>query len=91
MPIAHRDFIPEMLDAGGLFRAPDFEPFERTLRRANEWIDNNHIALVNVETVVLPNVFSPGEEGTKDPALHTSGEMASRWHQFIRIWYRNAQ
>ena len=51
-------------------------------------IDRSVVDVVNVETVVLPNIWSQYEEGTTDPALHTSGDMASQWNQFIRVWYR---
>ena len=91
MPISYRDFVPEMLNAGGFLRAAEYEPLERALRRANEWIERAGVEVLNVETVVLPNLDSPYEDGSEDPELHTSGDMASSWHQFIRIWYRNAQ
>lgn len=40
---------------------------------------------VNVETAVLPDMHR--EDGSADAALTTSGEMNSRWHQFVRVWY----
>ena len=49
------------------------------------------IVRVTLETVVLPNIWHPYEEGTSDPSLRASGEMSSTWHQFLRCWYRTAQ
>ena len=49
----------------------------------------SHPDVLNVETVVLPNIWSPYEEGSADVALGTSGEMPSHWHQFIRCWYED--
>jgi len=62
---------------------------EAALVAANAWIKESHITIVNVETVVLPNIWSRYEEGTTDVALGTSGEMPSHWHQFVRVWYQS--
>jgi hypothetical protein len=45
---------------------------------------------VTLETVVLPNIWHPYEEGSSDPSLRASGEMSTSWHQFLRCWYRTA-
>lgn len=85
--IRYRDFVPRMLEAPGLFRSGDYESFSVALEAMNEWIRDEKVRLVNVETVVLPNIWSRWEEGSGDVALGTSGEMPSHWHQFIRCWY----
>ena len=61
---------------------------EAALAAANTWINECDIKIVNIETVVLPNIWSRYEEGTADVALGTSGEMPSHWHQFVRVWYQ---
>lgn len=86
--IQFRDFVPEMLAAPGLFKAGEYESFEGALTAANSWIKEYDIKIINVETVVLPNIWSRYEEGTTDVALGTSGEMPSHWHQFVRVWYQ---
>jgi len=85
--IRHQDFVPQMTSQGSLFKPAEFESFEEALVEANQWIKENEINVVNVETVVLPNIWNRWEEGTKDPALGT-GESPVHWHQFIRVWYR---
>ena len=85
--IRFKDFVPQMLDAPRLFRAGEYESFEAALEAANQWIKEYNVQIVNVETVVLPNIWSKWEQGTTDVALGTSGEMPSHWHQFIRCWY----
>jgi len=85
--LRHQDFVPRMLTPQALFQPATFEPFEEALTEANLWIKENQIHVVNVETVVLPNIWNRWEEGTKDPALGT-GESPVHWHQFIRVWYR---
>jgi superfamily I DNA/RNA helicase len=86
--IQFRDFVPEMLAAPALFKAGEYESMEAALAAANAWIKESDIQIVNIETVVLPNIWSRYEEGTTDVALGTSGEMPSHWHQFVRVWYR---
>jgi hypothetical protein len=81
--IAHKDFTPEVTRDG--FFSRDMEPLSDCLRRANDWIADANPRIVNVETVVLPNMHA--EEGSEDPDISTSGEMHSSWHQFIRVWY----
>jgi len=81
--IAYRDFAPEITRNGFFVR--DMESFSNCLKRANEWISSADPRILNIETVVLPNMWN--EEGSEDTDLRTSGDMGSSWHQFIRIWY----
>ncbi|GHB98522.1 hypothetical protein [Cerasicoccus arenae] len=86
--IRYQDFAPEKTAAGGFFKMPTFESLDECVAQANRWIEDNQLELINVETVVLPNMHISGEEGTSDVSLHTSGDMMSNWHQFVRVWYR---
>ena len=88
--ILFRDFVPEFKDKGGFFRKPVLEQLSESLQEANGWIAKHAIDVINIETVVLPNIHSPDEEGTSDVRLRTSGEVSAYWHQFIRVWYRSA-
>lgn len=84
MSIASRDFLPEITKPG--FFSDTFESFQDSLCRANQWIAAESPTIINVETVVLPNVHS--EDGSEDINIRTSGEMSSSWHQFVRVWYK---
>ena len=86
--IDFEDFFPAITQHAGFLRAQEYEPLRAALGRANEWIAQQGVEVVNVETVVLPEMHDRLEEGTQDPSLRTSGEMSSEWHQFIRVWYR---
>lgn len=86
--IKFQDFVPEIKDEGGFFKSATFEQLSEPLGRANEWIANNDVEVINVETVTLPNIFNPGEEGSTDTNLRSSGEFGTYWHQFIRVWYQ---
>ncbi len=83
MAVAFKDFAPKITRSGIFSR--DMEPLTDCLRRANDWIGVDNPRIINVETVVLPNMHC--EEGSEDPDISTSGEMHSSWHQFIRVWY----
>jgi hypothetical protein len=84
MSVAFRDFTPDVTKK--TFFTTTFEPFEDCLVRVNEWINAENPDVINIETVVLPNLWD--EEGSGDPEIYTSGNSASSWHQFVRVWYR---
>ena len=84
--IQFHDFVPEMLSPPGFLKVATNEPLQLALDRANAWIKENGVRVINIETVVLPNIWSRWEEGSRDPALGT-GESPSQWHQVVRIWY----
>jgi hypothetical protein len=83
--LAFEDFYPQQTERPGLFTGGKFESFEGAVRAANEWVDKSGIHLLNVETVVLPNMWRSGEEGTVDAQLPTHG--LAQWYQFVRVWY----
>jgi hypothetical protein len=85
--LCHQDFVPKMTKPAAFLSFAEHESFDAALAAANQWIKDNHIRVINVETVVLPNIFSRYEEGSGDTSLGTSGESPSFWHQFIRVWY----
>ena len=86
--IAFIDFVPEVKQEARLFRAATMESLQSSLERANKWIVENNIQVLNVETVLMPNIHNRHEEGSQDTNLATPGELYSHWYQFIRVWYR---
>jgi len=84
--IRFEDFAPRMTKSGLFSR--EFEDFDAALAGVNEWIDQDGIDVVNIETVVLPQIWSKGEDGTTDVDLRVNGEWTTTWHQFIRVWYK---
>ena len=85
--LKYRDFVPRQLKAPGVFDQGEHESFDHAVVAANDWISNNSIQLVSLETVVLPNIWSRWEDGSADASIGT-GDSPSRWHQFLRCWYR---
>ena len=57
----------------------------------NEWVEANDIEVVNVETLLLPNIHQNNEEGppTRYTARLTLGKSPSIWFQVLRVWYRD--
>lgn len=78
-----KDFAPKMLESR-LVGPTIFESFEEAVEAATRWVVEHEINVVNIETVVLPNIYR--EDGTTDPELTT--EATADWYQFVRVWYR---
>ena len=86
--IKNKDFTPQITKKGGFFRATEMEGFKDVVTQMNEWVSENNPDIISIETVVLPNIHDPEEEGSEDTMLGSDGQNASIWYQFIRIWYR---
>jgi hypothetical protein len=87
--LQYRDFVPKQIEAPGFLTPGVHESFEAAVAACNEWLANEEIQLISLETVVLPNIWSRWEEGSVDASIGTSGDAPSRWHQFLRCWYRD--
>jgi len=85
--LRYRDFVPRLTKPAAFLSPAEYESFDAALAAANHWVQENGVRVRNVETVVLPNIWSRYEEGSRDTSLGTSGESPSFWHQFIRVWY----
>ena len=81
--IGYQDFFPAVVKRGML--STQYEALPAAVLRANEWIDRTGVRVINVETVVLPNVREA--ENASQTAIRTSGEMSSYWYQVVRVWY----
>lgn len=85
MAISHKDFFPTAIKKS--FLSVEYETLDAVLDRVNSWISASQIKVLNVETVLLPNVK---EEETAKTEIRTSGEMSSYWYQIVRIWYEES-
>jgi hypothetical protein len=81
--IGYKDFFPEVLESG--FFSTKHETLAATVARANGWIAQSGVRVLNVETVVLPNVKDAKD--ASEVGIRTSGEMSSYWYQVVRVWY----
>ena len=80
------DFVPDIKK--NFLIANNVESLNSTMNRMNEWIRRNETyEIINIETVVLPNIHGNKEEGSIDPELYFT-EYQPGWYQFFRVWYR---
>jgi len=88
--ISYRDFAPRRIKRG-LLRSDDYESFDAAVAAANTWVADSGADVIDVETVVLPNISEEGSEGTSDGRVETAEAMTSinEWYQFVRVWYRS--
>jgi len=87
------DFAPRKAGTKNvlIFSVDVYEDFAAAAAAADAWLESHNVELVQIETVVLPNIHDDDEEGTTDSDLRTAGEYGSSWYQFVRIWYRPVQ
>lgn len=76
--IHHQDFFPELVKEGGILANDEYQSFNYLLARANAWILDEGVNVVNVETVVL-------RDRDTSKACFVAEEPFC--YQFIRIWY----
>lgn len=81
-----KDFAPAELTPPGFFNLGVYAALDDAVAEANAWITETGAKVMNVETVVLPNIHMAHEEGTTDPQINTSERTS--WHQFVRVWYQ---
>jgi hypothetical protein len=86
--IAYRDLAPQQVSPAALLQPAQFEPLAKAVAAANDWIAAQGVEVVNVETVVLPNLWGPYAQGTEDPNIGTRTDFPLAWNQFVRVWYR---
>ena len=83
MSFKYKDFFPEVLSSG--FFSTQHESLTATVARANQWVMAYKVRVINLETVVLPNIKSVEDAG--EAGIRTSGEVSSHWYQVVRVWY----
>ena len=86
MALGYKDFFPEVLKAGIFMTEHELLP--ATVGRAGQWIVESGVQVINVETVVLPNIGKVDETSTV--RLHSSGDTATYWYQVVRVWHLSA-
>ena len=87
--LRYKDFVPCQTQAPGWLKPGEFESFDAAVEAANQWLSESNVRLIQMETVVLPNIHSRWEEGSTDASIGTSGDSPSFWHQFLRCWYQD--
>ena len=81
-----KDFFPVQKSKNIWTGRGKYGTLQHALQDANAWITAHpEIELLNIETVVLPNIHSHREEGTEDPELKEEASAGAKWHQIFRV------
>jgi hypothetical protein len=84
--IAFHDFIPQRQGKRMLGMVTDYENLHELVSRVNLWIEQHHIDVLNVETVVVTSL--PKEIEASPKMNMESQASASSAYQVVRVWYR---
>jgi hypothetical protein len=84
--IAFHDFIPRRQGKRLLGLLTDYENLHELVTRVNVWIEQQHIDVLNVETVLVTSL--PKENEASPNVEMTSQANVSSTIQIVRVWYR---
>ena len=86
--INYIDFEPKPLEKS-FWGISSYENLDAVLKRANEWVRRNYShEIVNIETVVLPNIYKNKKAFTEGTIQYYTGGHTVQNFQIIRIWYK---
>jgi hypothetical protein len=86
--IAFHDFIPRPQGKRFLGMLTDYENLHELVSRVNLWIEQHHIDVLNIETVVVTSL--PKETEASPKVQMTSQANVSSTIQIVRVWYRES-
>jgi hypothetical protein len=84
--IAFHDFIPRSQGRRLLGMVTDYENLHELVSRVNLWIEQHHIDVLNVETVVVTSLPKETEE-SPNVQMNSQANVSSTY-QTVRVWYR---
>ena len=85
--IAFKDFVPQQIRKQGFIKPPLWETVGQAVAAANEWIREQEVAVINVETIVAPDLYSKNARSDSGRLTGVSSS-APGLSQFVRVWYR---
>lgn len=86
--LVFKDFAQKVIKEPGWFFNGNLEPVEDSLKRINNWIKDQGVELINIETIMLPYSSS----GYADiPVKMTYGNGYVFLVPTFRVWYRTDQ
>lgn len=84
--IAFQDFIPRPQGKRLLGIVTEYENLHELVSRVNLWIEQHHIDVLNIETVLFTSL--PKETDASPKVEMTSQANVSSAIQVVRVWYR---
>jgi hypothetical protein len=88
---AYRDFTPAKKTEGSFWKGAQYEDLDAAVAEANEWVRANRVRVLNVETVLLPNIESADNTSAALLNVTHMNHSTSAWHQFVRVWYERTE
>jgi hypothetical protein len=82
MTLQYKDFSPPAVEHKVF--STEYESFSEVVALANEWIRDSGVTVLNVETVVLPNLQ---EAKNTAQVMKTTGQSGCYLFQVLRVWY----
>ena len=82
--LTFKDFPPAVLKAPGFLSAGAYEDLAGLARTADQWLKENGVRPLNVETLLIP---SQGAGVTGSPVTHIARDFNITWMQVVRVWY----
>ena len=86
--IAFQDFIPRRQGKRLLGMVTEYENLHELVTRVNLWIEQHHIDVLNVETVLVTSL-PKGTEASPKVEMTSQANVTSTI-QIVRVWYRQA-
>ena len=84
--IAFHDFIPQRQGKRYLGTVTDYENLHELVSRVNRWIEQHHIDVLTVETVVVTSLPKDTEASPKLEMWSQANTTSA--YQIVRVWYR---
>ena len=84
---AYKDFAPEVVEKGNLFRSNKVEALKEVVATAKHWATTNSVKVINIETVLLPVTTKNPDERFEQTAITVELGMAE-WTQIVRVWFQ---
>jgi hypothetical protein len=83
--ITFKDFVPEV-ESTVLGVLNDYESMSKLVERANDWIDQYHIDVINIETLFLS--YAPDQDDALRASTQISKGKGPFLYQAVRVWFR---
>lgn len=85
--VAFKDFVPQQIRKQGFIKPRLWETVAQAVAAANEWIREQEVMVISVETVVAPDLY--GKKARSDSGMLTGmNGSAPGSSQLVRVWYR---
>jgi hypothetical protein len=81
------DFPPQIIEPRGLMSYERCESLRDVMVRVNQWVEQNRIKVLNVETLVLPSGVFQDPVVVADATSIATPDGYATWRQIVRVWY----